>query len=69
MIWQHAETGPETAKRIHESSFELQKGLAYSGVHVSSATVRHQLIETGRKAKHPAKKQLLNQKMMKERLA
>jgi len=36
---------------------------------VSSATVRHQLIETGRKAKNATKKQLLNQKLMKKRLA
>ena len=56
-------------KNPRKSSFELQKDLAYSGVHVSSATVRHQLIESGRKAKNPTKKQLLNQKMMKKRLA
>ena len=34
-------------KYPRKSSFELQKGLVYSGVHVSSATVRHWLIETG----------------------
>jgi len=38
-----------------KSSFELQKDLAYSGVHVSSAIVRHRLIEASRKAKNPTK--------------
>jgi len=53
-------------KKPRKSSFELQKDLAYSGVHVSSATVRHRLIEAGRKAKYPTKKQLLTQKRMKK---
>jgi len=56
-------------KNPRKSSFELQKDLAYSRVHVSSATMRHRLIKTGRKAKNLTKKQLLTQKMMKKRLA
>jgi len=56
-------------KNSRKSSFELQKDLAYFGAHVSSATVRHRLIEAGQKAKNPTKKELLTQKMMKKRLA
>jgi len=41
----------ETAKRIHKS-FEFQKALAYSGVHVTSPTARRWLIQAGQKLKN-----------------
>ena len=35
----------------------------HAGVHISSSTARRRLLEAGRKAKKPLKKQLLTQKM------
>jgi len=46
-----------------KTSFELQKNLMHAGVHISSSTARRRLLEAGRKAKKPLKKQLLTQKM------
>jgi len=43
--------------------FDLQKVLMHDGVHIRSSTVRRRLLEAGRKAKKPIKKQLFTQKM------
>ena len=48
-------------------SDELKRNLDESGVHVSSSTVRRRLLEKGRKARKPKKKQLLNAAMKKKR--
>lgn len=52
-----------------KSSFELQKDLQHAGVEVSAITVRRRLLEVGRKARKPLKKQLLTKKMRQKRLA
>ena len=46
----------------------LRKDLLSSGVNVSSSTVRRRLIECGRMARRPVKKQLLTANMKKKRL-
>ena len=40
-----------------------------SGVQISATTVRRRLLEVGRKARKPLKKQLLTQKIKQKRLA
>ena len=50
-----------------KTSDELKWNLDESGVHVSSSTVRRRLLEKGRKARKPKKKQLLNAAMKKKR--
>ena len=48
-------------------SEELKSDLDESEVHVSSSAVRRQLLEKGRKARKPKKKQLLTAAMKKKR--
>ena len=50
-----------------KTSEELKRDLDESGVHVSSSTVRRRLLEKGRKARKPKKKQLLTAAMKKKR--
>ena len=45
----------------------MKRDLDESGVHVSLFTVRRQLLEKGRKARKPKKKQLLTAAMKKKR--
>ena len=45
------------------------KDLAHAGVKISSSTVRKRLLESGRRAMRPLKKQLLTKKMKSKRLA
>jgi len=52
-------------KSPRKSSCGLQNDLAYSGLHLSSATVRHRQIEAGGKAKNTTKNQLLIRKWWK----
>ena len=51
------------------TSGDLQRDLQQSGVNVSSSTVRRRLLEVGRKAQKPLKKQLLTVSMKKKRLS
>ena len=46
-------------KDLWKTSKDLQKDLAAAGVYVDLSTVRKQLLEAGRKARSPCKKQLL----------
>ena len=46
---------------------KMKRDLDESGVHVSLSTVRRQLLEKGRKARKPKKKQLLTAAMKKKR--
>ena len=46
-----------------KTSEELKRDMDDSGVHVSSSTVRRRLLEKGRKARRPKKKQLLTAAM------
>ena len=50
-----------------KTSEELKMNLDKSGVHVSSSTVRRRLLEKGRKARNPKKKQLLIAAIKKKR--
>ena len=50
-----------------KTSEELKRDLDKSGVHVSSSTVRRRLLEKGRKARKPKKKQLLTAAIKKKR--
>lgn len=52
-----------------KTSFDLQQDLEKAGVKIHDSTVRKRLIEGGRKAIRPQKKQLLTVPMMKKRLA
>lgn len=52
-----------------KTSTDLRRDLLDFGVEVSTSTVRKRLLEVGRKAKRPRKKQFITQKMMKKRLA
>lgn len=51
-----------------KTSIDLKKDLESSGVHISDSTVRRRLLECGRKARRPVKKQLLTEGMKKKRL-
>ena len=46
-----------------KTSEELKRDMDDSGVHVASSTVRRRLLEKGRKARRPKKKQLLTAAM------
>ena len=48
---------------------DLHKTLKAAGAHVCSSTVRRRLLEVGRRARKPIKKQLLTDKIKKKRLA
>ena len=50
-----------------KTSEELKRDSDETGVHVSSSTVRRQMLEKGRKARKPRKKQLLTAAMKKKR--
>lgn len=50
-----------------KTSTDLRRDLLDYGVDVSTSTVRKRLLDVGRKARKPRKKQLLTQKMMKKR--
>lgn len=52
-----------------KTSSDLKRDLLATGFDVSSSTVRRRLLEAGRKARRPTKKQFLTTKMMKKRLA
>ena len=57
-----------TFKDLRKTSEDLQRDLATAGVNVDSSTVRKRLLEVGRKARSPCKKQLLTVAMKKKRL-
>ena len=57
-----------TFKDIRKTSKDLQRDLATAGVNVDSSTIRERLLEVGRKAKSPCKKQLPTVTMKKKRL-
>ena len=46
-------------KDLRKTSEDLQRDLATAGVNVDSSTIRKRLLEAGRKARSPCKKQLL----------
>ena len=48
-------------KNPRKTSFDLQKDLVLAGVRISSGTVRHTLLEAGRKAEKLLKKHLSKQ--------
>lgn len=52
-----------------KTSQELQRDWSAAGVDVHSSTVRKRLLEHGRRARKPIKKQLLTDRMQKQRLA
>lgn len=56
--------------KIHptKTSDDLQKDLAFSGTSVHASTVRRRLLEVGRKARRPVKKQLLTAAMKRKRI-
>ena len=58
----------ESKEDPRKTSDMLRKDLLSSGVNVSSSTVRRRLIECGRMARRPVKKQLLTAAMKKKRL-
>ena len=58
----------ESKKDPRRTSDMLRKDLLSSGVNVSSSTVRRRLIECGRMARRPVKKQLLTANMKKKKL-
>lgn len=51
-----------------KTSADLQQDLAEHGVNIHDSTIRKRLIEMGRKAIRPQKKQLLTKSMMKKRI-
>ena len=57
-----------TFRDLSKTSEDLQRDLATAGVNVDSSTVRKRLLEAGRKARSPSKKQLLTVAMKKKRL-
>ena len=57
-----------TFKDLRKTSKDLQRDLATAGVNVDSSTIRKRLLEAGRKAKSPCKKQLPTVAMKKKRL-
>lgn len=52
-----------------KTSLDLKKDLEASGVRISDSTVRRRLLECGRKARRPVRKQLLTEVMKKKRLS
>src|ERR1700761_5380894 len=52
-----------------KTSSDLQRDLSRAGVVIDASTVRRRLLEVGRKARRPVKKQLLTAAMKKKRLA
>jgi transposase len=58
----------QSRKNPRLTSRDLQKSLQQAGVEVSDSTVRRRLLKAGRRARRPAKKQLLTRKMKKKRL-
>ena len=52
----------ESKRNPRKTSDELMKDLAHAGVKISSSTVRKRLLESGRRAMRPLKKQLLTKK-------
>lgn len=51
-----------------KTSYDLQQDLEKAGVKIHDSTIRRRLLEGGRKAVRPQKKQLLTEAMMKKRL-
>lgn len=51
-----------------KTSHELQQDLAVAGIAVHDSTVRRRLLERGRRAIRPQRKQLLTDRMKKQRL-
>ena len=58
----------ESKKDPRKTSDMLKKDLLSSGVNISSSTVRRKLIECGRTARKPVRRQLLTANMKKKRL-
>ena len=58
----------ESIKNPKKTSADLQRDLSTSGVNISSSTVRRRLLEVGRFARKPLKKQLLTSVMKRKRL-
>ena len=59
----------ESKRNPRKTNDELMKDLAHAGVKISLNTVRKRLLESGRRAMRPFKKQLLTKKMKSKRLA
>jgi len=57
-----------SVKDPRKTSVDLRRGLSAAGVNVYSSTIRRRLIERGRIARRPKKKQLLTTVMKKKRL-
>ena len=55
-----------TFKDLRKTSKDLQRDLATAEVNMDSSTVRKRLLEAGRKARSPCKKQLLTVAMKKK---
>ena len=58
-----------SVKNSKKTSKDLQKYLALAGVNVASSTVRRRLLEVGRTARRPLRKQLLTKVMKKKCLS
>ena len=52
-----------------KNSFDLQKDLEATGVKIDASTLRRRLLECGKKARRPVRKQLLTSPMKKKRLS
>ena len=57
-----------SVKNPRKTSVDLKRDLSAAGVNVDSSTIRRRLIERGRLARRPKKKQLLTPIMKKKRL-
>ena len=58
-----------SVKNPRKISKDLQRGLALDGVNVAFSTVQRTLLEVGRIARRPLRKQLLTKAMKKKRLS
>ena len=58
----------ESVKNPKKTSADLQRDLSTSGINISSSTVRRRLLEVGRFARKPLKKQLLTSVMKRKHL-
>lgn len=57
-----------SVKNPRLTSFDLSRSMAAAGVDIAPSTVRYRLLERGRRARRPYKKQLLTSRMKKQRL-
>ena len=55
-----------SVKNLKKTSKDLQRVLALAGVNVASSTVQQRLLEVGRTARRPLRKQLLTKAMKKK---